>query len=558
MKTLIEAVEPRLLFAPFVVTTTADAGAGSLRQAILDANANDTPAAVDDDITFNIPGSGVRTISLASPLPTINGNVTLDATSQPGYDVNHTPVVEINGQGAGAGAVGLRIASLGPVAASTVLGLIINRFSGAGVVISGDYNYVAQCYIGTNATAAAAGPGNGGHGVLVTGDHNFVTENVIAFNGGDGVAVAAGSIGNTIAPNSFFSNGGLGIDLGDDGPTANDAGDADDGPNRLQNYPVITSVTAAAAPATGINVSGSINTTPNTLVEIALYSSPTGDGEGRNALYVLPPFETNASGNGTFTANLPTATTSDFITATATSYVFTATSSETNTSEFSPLVTPPVLTITQAYVRSSAWAAPDPTGVTFMEYLESHSLGDDVMGYRVDNKPAGDVVPWVNLNEIVLRITGPVPTPAAITIDGVRSDYIVETVTALDAQTIVLRLGRALGTEPAGTDNGDRIRLTIAGSTSEVRFNVLQGDVDQSGSVLANDYSGVKARFFKNTTSVVTGSNDYTPFHDVDGNGSILANDYSAVKSRFFDNLPPAAASASSRFSATRIAAELL
>src|SRR6266576_957735 len=99
--TPVEAFEPRLLFTNFVVTTTADSGAGSLRQAILDANAN--PA--DDDITFNIPGSGVRVINVLSPLPSITGNVNIDATGWPAYaDNGHKPVVEINGAGAGAGA----------------------------------------------------------------------------------------------------------------------------------------------------------------------------------------------------------------------------------------------------------------------------------------------------------------------------------------------------------------------------------------------------------------------------------------------------------------------
>ena len=51
----------------FVVTTTADSGAGSLRQAILDANAN-ANAATPDVIQFSI-GSGAQTISLSSALP---------------------------------------------------------------------------------------------------------------------------------------------------------------------------------------------------------------------------------------------------------------------------------------------------------------------------------------------------------------------------------------------------------------------------------------------------------------------------------------------------------
>ena len=53
--------------ATFTVTNTNDSGAGSLRQAILDANAQ----AGTDTISFNIPGGGVHTIAPATPLPTI-------------------------------------------------------------------------------------------------------------------------------------------------------------------------------------------------------------------------------------------------------------------------------------------------------------------------------------------------------------------------------------------------------------------------------------------------------------------------------------------------------
>jgi len=58
--------------ATYVVTTTNDAGEGSLRQAITAANAA-RPG--PNTITFTIPGTGPHRITLASPLPTITGNV---------------------------------------------------------------------------------------------------------------------------------------------------------------------------------------------------------------------------------------------------------------------------------------------------------------------------------------------------------------------------------------------------------------------------------------------------------------------------------------------------
>ena len=85
--------------ATFVVINTNDAGGGSLRQALLDANAN----AGIDSINFNIPGTGPFTITPLSPLPMVTGPVNINATTQPGY--NGSPIVGLSGSGAGANAV---------------------------------------------------------------------------------------------------------------------------------------------------------------------------------------------------------------------------------------------------------------------------------------------------------------------------------------------------------------------------------------------------------------------------------------------------------------------
>ena len=85
--------------------------------------------------------------------------------------------------------------------------------------------------------------------------------------------------------------------------------------------------------------------------------------------------------------------------------------------------------------------------------------------------------------------------------------------------------------------SGDR----SAGGDFRFGLNVLAGDLDRSGVVLANDFSDVKRKFFSSTTNPGSGPAAYSVFHDVNGSGSILADDFSAVKQRFFSRLPPPA-----------------
>jgi hypothetical protein len=129
-----------------LVTTTADSGPGSLRQAILDANNNPGP----DTINFQI-GTGIQTITPATFLPFIRDSVTIDGTTQPGFA--GTPIIELNGGAAAFFTDGL--AFVAPD--STLRGLVINRFGSAGVSfnIFGN-NVVEGNFIGTSVTGTAA------------------------------------------------------------------------------------------------------------------------------------------------------------------------------------------------------------------------------------------------------------------------------------------------------------------------------------------------------------------------------------------------------------------
>jgi hypothetical protein len=77
----LESLEGRWLPSTFVVINTAAAGAGSLRQAILDANA--TPGT--NEIDFNIGGGGAQTIHPTGVLPSVTRPVVIDGASQPGF-----------------------------------------------------------------------------------------------------------------------------------------------------------------------------------------------------------------------------------------------------------------------------------------------------------------------------------------------------------------------------------------------------------------------------------------------------------------------------------------
>ena len=143
----------------FTVTTTADSGAGSLRQAILDANsANAGTDNIDFDISISDSGytnaTGTWAIAPASALPVITAPVIIDGTSQ-GADqpnFNGTPLIVLSGVQAGSGAVGLDITG----GNSTVKGLVINQFGGDGIDLTTNGGDVVEGdYIGTDATGSS-------------------------------------------------------------------------------------------------------------------------------------------------------------------------------------------------------------------------------------------------------------------------------------------------------------------------------------------------------------------------------------------------------------------
>ena len=150
--------------------------------------------------------------------------------------------------------------------------------------------------------------GNGGDGVSLEfgAEQNLVggnasVRNTIAFNGGAGI-IAKSNAYNTFLTNAIYANGGLGIDLGDNGVTPNDgAGDPDAGPNDLTNYPILTGVARNGPTAT---VQFQLQAEPNQAYRVELFTSesfdPSGFGEGQAFAQELT---VTTDGSGTVTVS---------------------------------------------------------------------------------------------------------------------------------------------------------------------------------------------------------------------------------------------------------------
>lgn len=219
--------------ATITVTSTADSGAGSLRAALVAANA--TTAA--DIIAFNIPGSGPFTIAPTSAYPVITQPLTINGYTQPGASANSVDegdnasiLVRIDGFGAGATSSGFFICA----DSVTIRGLSLTRFQQAGINV-GD-NSGTDCNITPAGTVidgnfiglepdgrSAAGQRFAGIRILrasatLVGGSTPAARNVISSNGTfgtnsvtDGVFVSNATTSNTTINGNYIGTDASGV-----------------------------------------------------------------------------------------------------------------------------------------------------------------------------------------------------------------------------------------------------------------------------------------------------------------------------------------------------------
>ncbi len=175
---------------------------------------------------------------------------------------------------------------------------------------------------------------NANYGVWISGgtDNTIGGEadgagNTIAFNY-QNVAVFSGS-GNAILRNSIYSSFYYGINLNNDGVTANDLCDADSGANHSQNFPILTSVSSNG---TTTHIQGTLNSVSSTDYRVEFFVNDAcnafGNGDGKTFIGSTTA-TTNASCNATIDAVFPVGVAADQV------VTATATDPNGNTSEFS-------------------------------------------------------------------------------------------------------------------------------------------------------------------------------------------------------------------------------
>lgn len=204
-----------------------------------------------------------------------------------------------------------------------------NRVAGnrIGISKSGiDLGNAWGVYVSGGASSNVIGSNNDGIG-------DWEEANSVSGNELSGIAiVGTTSIGNRISRNYVYGNDKAEIDLEDDGITANDSLDSDNGANNHSNFPIVRGLTTTATTAT---VSGALGALANTAYRLEFFAAAGRDSSGHGGSQRFLGFvnvTTNSSGAATFSKS--------FNTTLAYGWVVSATATDAagNTSEFSPAI----------------------------------------------------------------------------------------------------------------------------------------------------------------------------------------------------------------------------
>lgn len=191
--------------------------------------------------------------------------------------------------------------------------------------------------------------------------------------------------------------------------------------------------------------------------------------------------------------------------------------------------------VTDVIVSSTEWT----TG--FLDNLDPRYR----LGYHIAaGHDATQNLPWDNLNRVSLKFSGDVRdrlSAASLSVAGVAgepyavADFTYDEASQIGTWTLAVPL------------TADRVTISLTGEASvysanapggstepfTVGLNILPGDVDDSGRVLASDFSLMRSLLGQRI-----GQDRYAPEADIDGDGRILAKDLSRLRPRLGSRLP--------------------
>lgn len=226
------------------VVNTNDSGQGSLRQFLLNNKqlATDSLAQVLPATLATEYSAGTETSIFMIPATQLTAGKALINLSSGALSLEraHTAIdgrTQIANIGSGTIVLDNSISNglnlLPTATGSAVRDITVSHAAGSGMVLDDTDNVAIE-------RVAILNNSQYGVSIINAALNNQVVANTIAHNTWAGIAHIGSGLGNTYSQNSIHDNGGLGIDLGVDGVTANDELDSDTGPNKLLNYPVVT------------------------------------------------------------------------------------------------------------------------------------------------------------------------------------------------------------------------------------------------------------------------------------------------------------------------------
>ncbi len=213
------------------------------------------------------------------------------------------------------------------------------------------------------------------------------------------------------------------------------------------------------------------------------------------------------------------------------------------------------------YVRGGEWQP------SVLKYLAANGLGDSTLGYQlVGGANQLKTLPWTDLDTISVLFSQDVniDTPSIALLDSLgvapvlsAANYAYNSLThvarwsfgsPLAADKFLLSVpaaavsgkasgalldgefANAVGQAPGGVlPSGDG----AAGGNFSFRFNVLPGDINQTGAVTTAEADAIRPHFLQFATQ-----QGYTPLMDLTGKGRITGLDYSAILANVGHTLP--------------------